>query len=355
MTNTNEIVVKDILRVLIWNANGILTQAKELEDIFKTYSIDIALINETNLHPEKIYTSTDTQVIGQIGPKAREQTLTDTLHDLQEIEMKEQADAVLQLLTTTVQEAYRVNTNKTSIQHDLRQPDPDLDFLIVQKREARRDWQTYRAPQHRMAYNRLRAQVRRRVRDIRLHSWNTNKSVTAIHGERGMVYKSPEMAEAIAESLEKQFKTNDEPQKHDFTRDVARTVRDFLETPNDTRAEDWLSNWRIKVNPTKSAAVILAKGRKTLPAPLTLFDTEIPLQDEVKYLGITIDKKLTWRSHVDKTNSKSMDDLDWKNCQDGYSVSGNSRTASARLSKSAERKTAPATLGGKTIDLEGSR
>nr|CAD7398031.1 unnamed protein product [Timema cristinae] len=57
--------------------------------------------------------------------------------------------------------------------------------------------------------------------------------------------------------------------------------------------QDWLSNWRIKVNPAKSAAVILAKGMKLLPAPLTLFDTEIPLQDEVKYFGITIDRKLT--------------------------------------------------------------
>nr|CAD7396896.1 unnamed protein product [Timema poppensis] len=45
------------------------------------------------------------------------------------------------------------------------------------------------------------------------------------------------MAEAIAVVLEKQFKPNEEPQDHDFARDATRTVRVFLEGPNDTRAE----------------------------------------------------------------------------------------------------------------------
>nr|CAD7431151.1 unnamed protein product [Timema monikensis] len=65
-----------------------------------------------------------------------------------------------------------------------------------------------------------------------------NKTVSAIYGEHGgMVYESTEMAEAIAVVLEKQFKPNDEPQDHDFTRDETRTVRDYLEGQNDTRAE----------------------------------------------------------------------------------------------------------------------
>nr|CAD7404565.1 unnamed protein product [Timema cristinae] len=52
-----------------------------------------------------------------------------------------------------------------------------------------------------------------------------------------MIYESTEMAEDIAAVLEKQFKPNDEPQDHDFNRDVTRTVRDYLERPNDTRTE----------------------------------------------------------------------------------------------------------------------
>nr|CAD7430846.1 unnamed protein product [Timema monikensis] len=52
-----------------------------------------------------------------------------------------------------------------------------------------------------------------------------------------MIYESTEMAEDIAAVLEKQFKPNDEPQDHDFNRDVTRTVRYYLERPNDTRTE----------------------------------------------------------------------------------------------------------------------
>nr|CAD7203884.1 unnamed protein product [Timema douglasi] len=48
-----------------------------------------------------------------------------------------------------------------------------MDFLIAQKREAVRDWQTYRTPHYRMTCNRLRAQVRRRVKDIRPNRWDT--------------------------------------------------------------------------------------------------------------------------------------------------------------------------------------
>nr|CAD7200086.1 unnamed protein product [Timema douglasi] len=109
-------------------------------------------------------------------------TLKDTLPELQVIDTIEQADATIQLFTTT----------------------------------------THRTPQHRTLYNRLRAQVRRRIKDIKLNNWNTYvtetpldryslwevtqqlrgntriKTVPAIHGEHGMAYDSAEMAEAIA-------------------------------------------------------------------------------------------------------------------------------------------------------------
>nr|CAD7203601.1 unnamed protein product [Timema douglasi] len=150
-------------------------------------------------------------------------TLEDNITEVQNIDTIEQAGASLRLFMTTVQEAYRLNSTRTPIQHDLRQQHPDLDFLIARKREARRDWQTYRTPHHRTIYNRLRAMVRRRVKDIRKERWDTyvteaaldrdklwkvtrqlrgttrNRTVPAIHGENGMVYESTEMAEALAE------------------------------------------------------------------------------------------------------------------------------------------------------------
>ncbi|CAG2054056.1 unnamed protein product [Timema podura] len=96
----------------------------------------------------------------------------------------------------------------TPIHHELRKQHPDLDFLIAHKLEARRDWQT-----HRTNYNRLRAQERKRFKDIRRQRWDSyvteaaldrdkgatrKKTVPVIHGENGIVYGSTEMAEAIA-------------------------------------------------------------------------------------------------------------------------------------------------------------
>ncbi|CAG2056545.1 unnamed protein product [Timema podura] len=149
-----------------------------------------------------------------------------TSHD--DVLMKEEgpvvkeADSTLQLFTATVQEAYRNNTIVEQEKHDLRRQHPDLDFLFAQKREARRAWQTYRAPQHRAAYKRLTAQVRRKVKTIKHDNWNTyitdatldprkiwkvakqlkstnKRSVPAIHGEHSMAYTSSDKAEAIAE------------------------------------------------------------------------------------------------------------------------------------------------------------
>nr|CAD7419511.1 unnamed protein product [Timema poppensis] len=43
---------KKQLRILIWNANGLLQQKHELEDLLSTYGIDLALICETYLKAE---------------------------------------------------------------------------------------------------------------------------------------------------------------------------------------------------------------------------------------------------------------------------------------------------------------
>nr|CAD7593720.1 unnamed protein product [Timema genevievae] len=44
---------KDQLRILVWNANGILQQTQEFEVLLRTYGIDIAIICETHLQETK--------------------------------------------------------------------------------------------------------------------------------------------------------------------------------------------------------------------------------------------------------------------------------------------------------------
>lgn len=62
--------------------------------------------------------------------------------------------------------------------------------------------------------------------------------------------------------------------------------------------EKWLSDWRIKVNEQKSKHVTFTLNRQDCP-PLLLNNTVIPQANEVTYLGIHLDRRLTWRSHIE--------------------------------------------------------
>lgn len=61
--------------------------------------------------------------------------------------------------------------------------------------------------------------------------------------------------------------------------------------------EKWLKLWRIKVNETKSAHVTFTLRRQTCP-PVTMNGNQIPQYNDTKYLGIHLDRKLTWQKHI---------------------------------------------------------
>lgn len=59
----------------------------------------------------------------------------------------------------------------------------------------------------------------------------------------------------------------------------------------------WFKKWHIKLNENKSVYVPFTKRRGVCP-PVTLNGTAIPTSDNAKYLGIHLDKSLTWRTHI---------------------------------------------------------
>lgn len=66
--------------------------------------------------------------------------------------------------------------------------------------------------------------------------------------------------------------------------------------------EPWLTTWRVKVNVSKCQALLLSKRRTiTHNTPLLLFNQNIHWMDQVKYLGVTLDRKLTWSAHINYT------------------------------------------------------
>ncbi|KAK2578298.1 hypothetical protein KPH14_011920 [Odynerus spinipes] len=59
----------------------------------------------------------------------------------------------------------------------------------------------------------------------------------------------------------------------------------------------WAQKWKIKMNASKSTYVIFTTRRVT-NTYVTIDNEIIPTADEAKYLGMHLDKKLTWKAHL---------------------------------------------------------
>lgn len=66
----------------------------------------------------------------------------------------------------------------------------------------------------------------------------------------------------------------------------------------------WCDLWRIRLNETKTAAVFFSRSNK-YPIRLTINNTTVEWSNETTYLGVVLDRKLTWKSHVTHTRAKA--------------------------------------------------
>jgi len=76
----------------------------------------------------------------------------------------------------------------------------------------------------------------------------------------------------------------------------AVTATQLLQS-NINKIQEWLEKWRIKINESKSTHVTFTTRIDTSP-PITLNNKVIPQSKEVKYLGIHLDRRLTWQKHI---------------------------------------------------------
>jgi hypothetical protein len=60
---------------------------------------------------------------------------------------------------------------------------------------------------------------------------------------------------------------------------------------------DWFKTWRIKTNENKSAHITFTLNHDSCP-PVTINNTQLPQVSHVKYLGMHLDEKLTWKTHI---------------------------------------------------------
>lgn len=66
---------------------------------------------------------------------------------------------------------------------------------------------------------------------------------------------------------------------------------------NLNKIQNWLLKWRIKANELKSTHVTFTMRRASCP-PVKLNNNILPHAEDAKYLGMNLDRRLTWRKHI---------------------------------------------------------
>jgi len=73
------------------------------------------------------------------------------------------------------------------------------------------------------------------------------------------------------------------------------------------KIEKWCRGHKLPVNPGKTEMVLFTHKRKLDKfKPIRLFGTELSRSDQVKYLGVILDSKLTWKVHLESKYNKAV-------------------------------------------------
>jgi hypothetical protein len=73
--------------------------------------------------------------------------------------------------------------------------------------------------------------------------------------------------------------------------------------------ENFSTSVSLSVNLSKVAAMLFTRGHNPKVKPLRLFDGNISLVSEFKYLGLTLDCKLNWKAHLENRVKKACKTL----------------------------------------------
>lgn len=68
---------------------------------------------------------------------------------------------------------------------------------------------------------------------------------------------------------------------------------------------DYYRRWKLKINPDKSNIIIFTNARLKPKEKIYYEDTPIPITNNLKYLGISLDKKLNFNNHVQEINTRA--------------------------------------------------
>ena len=73
---------------------------------------------------------------------------------------------------------------------------------------------------------------------------------------------------------------------------ASQSLQDHL-----NKIQEWTNNWHISINNKKSMHVTFTLRRETCP-PVHLQNDVIPQVDNVRYLGMYLDRRMNWKHHI---------------------------------------------------------
>jgi len=80
--------------------------------------------------------------------------------------------------------------------------------------------------------------------------------------------------------------------------------------------ETWCKKHSLSINPDKTEMVLFTRKRSLSGLkPTEIFKGKLNFSEEVKYLGITLDRKLTWNSHLQSRAKRTY--VAYEQCQWG--------------------------------------
>ena len=93
------------------------------------------------------------------------------------------------------------------------------------------------------------------------------------------------------------------------------------------KIQDWCYRWGVQISPAKSATLVFSHRLTVQPAtPLNLNGEIIPLVDHFKYLGLTLDRRLTFNVHVADIKQRCSRRLNILKCISGREWGADRRT-----------------------------
>jgi hypothetical protein len=67
----------------------------------------------------------------------------------------------------------------------------------------------------------------------------------------------------------------------------------------------WTELWKLTLSPTKTQAILFTLTPRPPTITLRLAGNVLPIASTVTYLGITFDRQLTWKAHVDRMTTQA--------------------------------------------------